>query len=111
MKTNTKVLLVDDHQVVLDGLEAIRLCVGYENAEGKAVLNPVDSEDYEGLVPVYETVPGWQESTVGAKSLDELPKAAREYISLIETVVGAPIDIISTGPDRVETIVLYDPFS
>ncbi|MEM7692538.1 MAG: adenylosuccinate synthase [Pseudomonadota bacterium] len=96
---------------VLDGLEAIQLCVGYENAEGKAVLNPVDSEDYEGLVPVYETVPGWQESTVGAKSLDELPKAAREYISLIETVVGAPIDIISTGPDRVETIVLYDPFS
>lgn len=96
---------------VLDGLEVIQLCVGYENAEGQAVPNPVDSEDYEGLVPVYETVPGWQESTVGAKSLDELPKAAREYISLIETVVGAPIDIISTGPDRVETIVLYDPFS
>ncbi|MEO0437077.1 MAG: adenylosuccinate synthase [Pseudomonadota bacterium] len=96
---------------VLDGLESIQLCIGYENAEGDSVPNPVDSEDYEGLIPVYETVPGWQESTVGAKSLDELPKAARDYISMIETVVGAPIDIISTGPDRVETIVLYDPFS
>jgi adenylosuccinate synthase len=61
--------------------------------------------------PVYETVPGWSESTVGIRSLDELPKAARDYIALIETVVGAPIDIISTGPDRLETIILHDPFS
>jgi adenylosuccinate synthase len=71
----------------------------------------MDSDDYAGLVPVYETVPGWSDSTVGAKSLDDLPQAARDYISLIETVVGAPIDIISTGPDRVETIILHDPFS
>ena len=96
---------------VLDGLEEIRICVGYENAAGEPVPNPMDSDDYEGLVPIYETVPGWSESTVGAKSLDELPAAARDYIATIETVVGAPIDIISTGPDRMETIVLYDPFS
>ena len=96
---------------VLDGLESIQLCTGYENADGEPVPNPVDSDDYAGLGPVYETVPGWQESTVGARSMDELPKAARHYIALIETVVGAPIDIISTGPDRVETIVLHDPFS
>ncbi|EAQ98646.1 adenylosuccinate synthase [Congregibacter litoralis] len=96
---------------VLDGLESIQICIGYTNEAGDAVLNPMDSEDYEGLIPVYETVPGWSESTVGAKSLDELPKAARDYISTIETVVGAPIDIISTGPDRVETIILHDPFS
>ncbi|WP_439101595.1 adenylosuccinate synthase [Congregibacter sp.] len=96
---------------VLDGLESIQICIGYTNEAGDAVLNPMDSEDYEGLVPVYETVPGWSESTVGAKSLEELPKAARDYISTIETVVGAPIDIISTGPDRVETIILHDPFS
>ncbi|MFK8041563.1 adenylosuccinate synthase [Congregibacter sp.] len=96
---------------VLDGLESIQICIGYTNASGEPVANPMDSEDYEGLVPVYETVPGWSESTVGAKSLDDLPKAARDYISTIETVVGAPIDIISTGPDRVETIILHDPFS
>jgi adenylosuccinate synthase len=96
---------------VLDGLESIQICIGYADAAGDPVPNPMDSDDYEGLVPVYETVPGWSESTLGARSLDDLPKAARDYIALIETVVGAPIDIISTGPDRVETIILHDPFS
>jgi adenylosuccinate synthase len=95
---------------VLDGLETIRICVGYTDADGKPVPNPVDSDDYEGLVPRYEEVPGWSESTLGAKSLQELPQAARDYIRKIEEVVGAPIDIISTGPDRVETIVLRHPF-
>ena len=96
---------------VLDGLEEIQICIGYQNAAGEPVPNPMDSDDYDGLVPVYETVPGWSESTVGARSLDDLPAAARDYIATIETVVGAPIDIISTGPDRVETIVLHDPFA
>jgi adenylosuccinate synthase len=95
---------------VLDGLESIRICVGYACADGKPVPNPVDSDDYEGLYPVYEEVPGWQESTLGARTLEELPQAARDYIHKIEEVVGAPIDIISTGPDRVETIVLRHPF-
>ena len=96
---------------VLDGLETIRICVGYNCKNGKPVLNPMDSDDYEGLVPVYEEVPGWSESTLGAKTLEELPAAARDYIRKIEAVVGAPIDIISTGPDRVETIVLRHPFA
>lgn len=95
---------------VLDGLESIQLCIGYADADGNPVPNPIDSDDYEGLVPVYETVPGWSDSTIGVRSLDDLPKAARDYISLIETVVGAPIDIISTGPDRMETITLHHPF-
>jgi adenylosuccinate synthase len=95
---------------VLDGLETIRICIGYTCKNGKPVLNPMDSDDYEGLVPVYEEVPGWSESTLGAKTLEELPVAARSYIRKIEEVVGAPIDIISTGPDRVETIVLRHPF-
>ncbi len=95
---------------VLDGLETIRICVGYTDAGGRLVPNPVDSDDYEGLVPQYEEVPGWRESTLGARSLDDLPPAARHYIGRIEQVVGAPIDIISTGPDRVETIVLRHPF-
>jgi len=95
---------------VLDGLETIRICVGYTCKDGKPVPHPMDSDDYEGLVPVYEEVPGWTESTLGAKTLAELPATARSYIKKIEEVVGAPIDIISTGPDRVETIVLRHPF-
>jgi adenylosuccinate synthase len=95
---------------VLDGLETIRICIGYADESGNPVPNPVDSDDYEGLHPVYEEVPGWSESTLGARSLEELPPSARAYIHKIEEVVGAPIDIISTGPDRVETIVLRHPF-
>lgn len=95
---------------VLDGLEVIEICVGYTCKDGKPVPNPVDSDDYEELVPQYEQMPGWSESTLGARSLDELPQAARDYIARIEAVVGAPIDIISTGPDRNETIVLRHPF-
>ena len=95
---------------VLDGLESIRICVGYTCKNGTPVLNPVDAEDYEGLVPVYEEVPGWSDSTLGARVLEELPEQARNYIKKIEAVVGAPIDIISTGPERLETIVLRHPF-
>jgi len=96
---------------VLDGLETIKICVAYTCKDGKPVPNPVDSEDYEALVPVYKDVPGWSDTTLGAKSLEELPQAARDYITTIEEIVGAPIDIISTGPDRVETIVLRHPFA
>ncbi len=96
---------------VLDGLETIRLCVGYHDDAGNPVSNPLGADDYSGLVPVYKDVPGWSESTIGAKSLEELPQAARDYIQTLESAVGAPIDIISTGPDRVETIVLRHPFA
>ncbi len=96
---------------VLDGLEKIQICIGYTDKSGNPVGNPLDSDDYENLVPCYEEVPGWSESTLGAKTLEELPAQARDYIDKIAAVVGAPIDIISTGPDRVETIVLRHPFS
>ncbi len=95
---------------VLDGLEEISVCVGYTNDAGETVANPVDAVDYENLRPVYETLPGWSESTMGLKSLDALPANARAYISRLEALVGAPIDIISTGPDREETILLRHPF-
>ena len=93
---------------VLDGLETIRICTGYEDAEG---LPRFGSEYYAAVKPIYEDVPGWSESTVGARNLDELPANARAYISRIEETVGATIDMISTGPDRNETIVLTNPFS
>ena len=95
---------------VLDGLEEISVCVGYTNDAGETVANPIDAVDYENLRPVYETLPGWSESTVGLKSLDALPANAKAYISRLEALVGAPIDIISTGPDREETILLRHPF-
>ena len=95
---------------VLDGLEEIQICVGYRDDAGNPVANPLDSGDYEGLELVYEQVPGWSESTIGVRTVEQLPANARTYIQRIEQVVGAPIDVISTGPDRVETIMLRHPF-
>ncbi|HEY8027041.1 MAG TPA: adenylosuccinate synthase [Burkholderiaceae bacterium] len=95
---------------VLDGLESLKLCTGY-TLNGKQIdIFPVGAEDAAGCVPVYETMPGWKESTVGAKSLAALPAAARAYVKRIEELVGVPIDMVSTGPDREETIVLRHPF-
>ncbi len=95
---------------VLDGLETIKICVGYQCAKGNILPTPVDADDYEKLVPVFEEVPGWSESTLGVQSLEQLPANAQAYIKRLEELVGAPIDIISTGPDRVETIVLRHAF-
>ena len=95
---------------VLDGLETIRVCVGYQDQGGDATPAPFGAEGYDRIVPVYEDLPGWSESTVGAKRLEDLPANARSYLKCIEETVGAPIDIISTGPDRAQTIVLRDPF-
>jgi adenylosuccinate synthase len=97
---------------VLDGLETICICIGYKDQNGEVLVDaPTDADSYLGLQPVYEELPGWSESTLGAKTLEELPAAARSYIKRIEELVGAPIDIVSTGPDRNETIVLRHPFA
>ncbi|MAT51992.1 MAG: adenylosuccinate synthase [Porticoccaceae bacterium] len=95
---------------VLDGLEEVKICIAYRDAGGGEISVPYDAEGWEEVVPVYETLPGWNESTVGATSLDQLPDNARGYIRRIEELTGCPIDIISTGPDRVETIILRHPF-
>ncbi len=96
---------------VLDGLESVLVCTGYKNAAGEFIPAPIDCDDYSTLQPVYEELPGWSESTLGAKTLEQLPANARDYIDRIQELVGVPIDIISTGPDRVETIVLRHPFA
>jgi adenylosuccinate synthase len=96
---------------VLDGLPEIKICVGYEDSEGERIGIPFDVEGWNNVRPIYETVSGWQESTVGAKTLDALPPAARAYIHRLEELAGVPVDVISTGPDRVETIVLRHPFA
>jgi adenylosuccinate synthase len=96
---------------VLDGLETLRLCTGYKIDGREVNIFPVGAEDAARCEPVYEEMPGWKESTVGAKSLAELPATARAYIKRIEELVGVPVDMVSTGPDREETIVLRHPFA
>ena len=95
---------------VLDGLETVKICVAYKNADGVEIEAPSDADSYVGLVPVYEEMPGWSESTIGATCLEQLPVNARAYIQRVEELIGTPIDIISTGPDRNETIVLRHPY-
>ncbi|MFQ3323027.1 MAG: adenylosuccinate synthase [Pseudomonadales bacterium] len=96
---------------VLDGLEVIKICTGYVDARGNSINMPTDADDFIGLTPVYEEMPGWSESTEGATKIDQLPDNAKAYIKRLEAVIAAPIDIVSTGPDRNETIVLRSPFN
>jgi adenylosuccinate synthase len=95
---------------VLDGAESLKICVGY-SIDGKlSDILPVGAEELALCVPQYEEMPGWQESTVGVKSYDALPRAAREYLERIQERTGVPIDLISTGPERDETIMRRHPF-
>jgi adenylosuccinate synthase len=95
---------------VLDGAESLKICVGYRMEGQVSDILPVGAEELEQCEPMYEELPGWQESTVGVKAYDKLPKAAREYLARIEKLCGVPIDLVSTGPDREETIVRRHPF-
>jgi adenylosuccinate synthase len=95
---------------VLDGVEAVKICVGYKLEGTFSEILPVGAEELERCHPVYEELPGWMESTVGIRSYDALPKGARAYLKRIEELAGVPIDLISTGPDREETIVRRHPF-
>jgi adenylosuccinate synthase len=95
---------------VLDGVEVVKICVGYEVEGRMSDILPVGAEELERCVPVYEELPGWQESTVGVKSYNGLPKAARAYLQRIEELCRVPVDLISTGPEREETIVMRHPY-
>jgi len=95
---------------VLDGVEAVKICVGYEIDGQMSDILPVGAEELARCVPVYEEMAGWKESTVGVKRHDGLPRAARAYLARIEALTGVPIDLISTGADRDETIVMRHPF-
>ena len=96
---------------VLDGLETLRIAVGYDVDGQQMDAPPIGADAYEQCKPVYIDMPGWSESTVGIKTYDALPATAKAYIKKIEEVVGIPVDIVSTGPDRNETIVLRQPFA
>ncbi len=95
---------------VLDELESIQICVGY-TIDGKEIAGlPVVVDRFAQCEPIYEEWPGWQASTVGITDFDALPDAARAYLARIEELAGVPVDIISTGPDREQTIVKQHPF-
>ena len=90
---------------VLDGLDTIALCVGYQNGDRTLRDFPADLKLLAGCKPVYEELPGWRTATRGVRRYEELPAAARAYVERLEAVTGVPAAIISTGSDREETIV------
>lgn len=96
---------------VLDGFETLKLCTGYD-LDGELLDSPPsDADALSRCKPQYVEMPGWQASTVGADSLEALPAEARAYLEAIERIGGVPIDILSTGPDRSQTLVLRQPFA
>ena len=95
---------------VLDGLETIKLCTAYK-LDGRTIdIFPVGAEDAARCEPIYEDMPGWTEPTLGVQSFDALPVNARNYIRRIEALIGVTMDMVSTGPDREQTLVLRHPF-
>ena len=95
---------------VLDGIPELDICTGYE-LDGKLIdMLPVGADDVSRCKPVYETLPGWNESTFGVSKWDDLPANARAYLKRLEALCDVPVDIVSTGPERDETIVLRHPF-
>jgi adenylosuccinate synthase len=95
---------------VLDGLDTLRICVGYESNGVVSKEPPMFADAFADVEPVYEEMPGWNESTIGAKSLTALPVNAQKYLARLQELAGVPIDIVSTGPGREQTIVLRHPF-
>jgi adenylosuccinate synthase len=95
---------------VLDGLDTIRVCVGYRRGGALLAEPPMTVDAFAEVEPVYEDLPGWKETTVGVTRLEALPANARAYLARIEALAGIPIDVISTGADRDHTIVLRHPF-
>ncbi len=95
---------------VLDGMDEIRICTHYEVDGSRVDRIPTGADAVAQCKPVYETLPGWKESTVGAKTLGALPANARAYLARIEALTGVPLAIVSTGPDRSQTIVVHNPF-
>ena len=95
---------------VLDGLDTLKLCTAYKYQGNTIMLPPLGADAIEQCEPIYEELPGWSESSAGVKDLDALPHNAKRYLNRLEEIVGVPIDIVSNGPERDETIILKHPF-
>jgi adenylosuccinate synthase len=96
---------------VLDGFDEIKICVGYEIDGDKRDYLPARPSRQAKAKPVYETIPGWHESTMGARSWAELPAAAVKYIRRLEELIEVPVALLSTSPERDDTILVRDPFA
>ena len=97
---------------VLDGVESLNLGVGYQLSDGKqSDVLPIGAENLDNCVPIYEEIPGWLENTAGIKKFSQLPIAAQNYLKRLEEICEIPVDMISTGPDREDTILLRHPFA
>jgi len=110
VKTNSLSAICLTKLDVLDELDEIKICVGYENSQKTRVSFPSDADGLDQITPIYEVMPGWRKSTEGIQNIEELPENARQYVSFLERLLGVPITIISTGPDRVDTIIIDHPF-
>ena len=95
---------------VLDTLAEIKVCVGYELNGKRIDILPLDADDVAACVPIYDSFPGWSESTFGVTQWDKLPANARRYLERVQQFIGAPIAMVSTGPDREHTILLKHPY-
>ncbi|RZT92526.1 adenylosuccinate synthase [Rivibacter subsaxonicus] len=95
---------------VLDGLAEIKMCVGYELDGQRTDILPLDADEIVRCKPIYESFPGWTETTFGVTQWDALPLNARRYLERVQAFIGAPIDMVSTGPDRDHTILLRHPY-
>jgi adenylosuccinate synthase len=96
---------------VLDGLDEIRICTGYRLGEATLDHFPAHAADQAAVEPVYETMEGWSESTAGARSWRQLPAQAIKYIRRIEELIACPVALVSTSPEREDTILVRDPFA
>ncbi len=94
----------------MDGMETVRIGVGYRINGADSDILPAGADALADCQAVYEEMPGWSQSTLGVQRYEDLPQAARDYLERIAKVCGVPVDMVSTGPDRDETIVLRHPF-
>ena len=96
---------------VLSGLNPLKICVAYELAGARLAVPPAAFSSLGKCQPIYEEIPGWQEDITKVRTLNELPPAAQNYLKKIADLSGVPVQIVSVGPDREETILLTDPFA
>lgn len=95
---------------VLDGLDTVRIAVAYRSTGGEVInYPPQNADDFDGLEPIYEEMPGWKESTADLTEMDKLPANALAYIKRLEAILGIPVDMLSTGPERDSTIIFNSP--
>lgn len=95
---------------VLDHLKEIKICIAYQNINTLEIYTSASFDNLENMKPIYEIYPGWMQKTSGIKKIEDLPSTAQDYIKCIEKIAGIPVDIISTGPDRNDTILIRDLF-